>query len=551
MIYTIPDFEGSILKDEKNIETFSKDASIFKIKPDVVCVPKNTLDVSRLVHFVHTERSSGNTKISLTARSAGTDMSGGPLSDSIIVSFTEYINTIQEIGADYIIVEPGVYYRDVEKKTLEKGLIFPSYPASKELCAIGGILNNNSGGEKTLRYGKTLDYVQEVDMVCSDGNLYTFKELQGQPLMDVLNTDTSFYGDIHRKINSLVHDNWDDIQNACPKVSKNSAGYYLWDVYNKEKGSINLAKIICGAQGTLGLTTKVKLGLVPVQPFIHTIVIFVNKVSDIPDVVHKVLPHRPESFELYDDHTFKIAMKFLPDIAKRMGGNMLSLGFQFIPEMLMALTGGVPKVVLIAEFTGSTQEEVDTAAAAAFTDVIELTKTRKGVHVRNIKTAKEAKKYWTFRRESFNLLRSKLKGLRTAPFIEDVVIRPEDFPEFLPRFEKLLDSYNLVYTIAGHVGDGNLHVIPLMKLAEDTNIEVIKKLSEEVYALTGEYGGSITGEHNDGLVRTPFLHYMFSEKILELFKEVKKAFDPENIFNPGKKVGITWEEAVQKIDRTI
>lgn len=541
--------EGEVAMDAATLETFSRDASIFRITPEAVIKPKTVADVENCVRYVAAQRAAGDTRISLTARSAGTDMSGGPLTNSLVLSFTDHLNTIFEIGPDFVSTQVGAFYRDVEKKTLEKGLVYPTYPASKALCAIGGILNNNSGGEKTLRYGKTIEYVREVDMVLRDGTTYTFKSHTGEDLDHVLK-DQTLYGEIHRKLLHLIENNYDEIMAAKPQVPKNSAGYYLWEVYNRDTRTMNVQKLICGAQGTLGITTRTTLGLVPVANYVRTVVVFVNSVSDIPDVVHKVLPHKPESFELYDDHTFKIAMKFLPDIAKRMGGNMLSLGFQFLPEFGMVLTGGVPKVVLIAEFTGQTQKEVDDQAEAAYAELVELTKTRKGVHVRNIKTLKEAQKYWTFRRESFNLLRSKLRGLRTAPFIEDVVVRPDDFPTFLPEFEALLDKYKLVYTIAGHVGDGNLHVIPLMTFKDDANIEIIRKLSEEVYILIQKYGGSITGEHNDGLIRTPFLQYMFSPKMLELFQEVKIIFDPQNIFNPGKKVGTTWKDAITHIDRT-
>lgn len=541
--------EGEVAMDAATLETFSRDASIFRITPEAVIKPKTVADVENCVRYVATQRAAGDSRISLTARSAGTDMSGGPLTNSLVLSFTEHLNTVFEIGPDFVSTQVGAFYRDVEKMTLEKGLVYPSYPASKALCAIGGILNNNSGGEKTLRYGKTIEYVREVDMVLRDGITYTFKSHSGEDLDHVLK-DQTLYGEIHRKLLHLIENNYDEIMAAKPRVPKNSAGYYLWEVYNRDTRTMNVQKLICGAQGTLGITTRTTLGLVPVANYVRTVVVFVNSVSDIPDVVHKVLPHKPESFELYDDHTFKIAMKFLPDIAKRMGGNMLSLGFQFLPEFGMVLTGGVPKVVLIAEFTGQSQIEVDAQAEAAYADLVELTKTRKGVHVRNIKTLKEAQKYWTFRRESFNLLRSKLRGLRTAPFIEDVVVRPDDFPTFLPEFEALLDKYKLVYTIAGHVGDGNLHVIPLMTFKDDANIEIIRKLSEEVYILIQKYGGSITGEHNDGLIRTPFLQYMFSPKMLELFQEVKNIFDPQNIFNPGKKVGTTWKDAIAHIDRT-
>jgi FAD/FMN-containing dehydrogenase len=551
MIKTIPNFSGDIKGDATTLETFSRDASVFRIVPEAVVVPRSADDIQALVHYVLEKRLAGDLNISLTARAAGTCMSGGPLSESIVVSFTEYINSIGEVTDNTIATGPGAYYRDVEKKTLASNMVFPSYPASKALCAMGGIINNNSGGEKTLKYGKTVDYVESVDMVCADGNLYTFKEFSGAELQNIIDNDQTLFGELHRKIYNLVQENKAEVLAAKPTVTKNSAGYYLWEAWSEEKQSLNLARLVCGAQGTLGLVTSSTLRLVPVAPFVRTIVLFANKISDLPEIVHTVLPHKPESLEMYDDHTFKIAMKFLPDIAKRMGGNMISLGIQFIPEFLMALKGGIPKVVMIAEFTGMSQAEVDSIAEKAFIDIKNLTEKNKGVNARNIKTLREASKYWTFRRESFNLLRSKLHGLRTAPFIEDIVIHADDFPTFMPEFEALLDEYKLVYTVVGHVGDGNLHVIPLMTLKEDSSVQAIKELSEKVYALTAKYKGSITGEHNDGLIRTPFLHYMFTDKMLELFKEVKTIFDPEGIFNPHKKVDVTWEEAMARIDRTI
>lgn len=543
--------EGNHLTDAETLATYSRDASIFKITPSEVIEPKNAHDVALVVQAVTDARTHGDSDISITARAAGTDMSGGPLTKSVVLSFTKYLNAIHEIGTDYAVVEPGCYYRDLEKETLKKGLIFASYPASRELCAMGGILNNNSAGEKSLRYGKTLQYVREVTMVCADGNEYTFKPLQGSALDDVLQNDHTFFGDVHRAIYALVTTNTDVIASARPTVSKNSSGYYLWEVYKKETHTLDLTKLICGAQGTLGMVTSMKLGLIPVTPFSKMMVIMVKNVADIPAVTEAVLPHKPESFELFDDHTFKIAMKFFPDIVKRIGGNIFSLALQFLPEFFMIMTGGVPKVILLAEFTGTSNDEVEKHVAAAYTSVLALREVRSGISVRRVASEQEAKKYWTFRRESFNLLRSKLKGLRTAPFIEDVVIHAKDFPTFMPQFEQLLDSYKLVYTIAGHVGDGNLHVIPLMKLADDASIHTIEDLSKKVYALIRTFNGSISGEHNDGLIRTPFLHMMFSEKMLQLFGEVKRTFDPLGIFNPGKKVGGTWEESLAVVDRTI
>ncbi len=541
--------EGEIHKDKTRLESFSRDASIFKIKPATIVAPKNVKDIKALVNYATDKRRNGE-NISLTARAAGTCMSGGSLTESIVLSFTEHFNHVKEMGTDYAVTEMGVFYRDFEKETLKTGMILPSYPASRDLCAMGGIVNNNSAGEKTLRFGKTDDYVREINMVCADGNLYNFKEESAEEWRRICDTDKTFFGDIHRSIDKILKSEKDEIERNRPTVSKNSSGYYLWKVYDKEKNSYNLAKLICGAQGTLGMVIDTKLGLVKRENFSRMMVVFVKKVSDIPRVVSEVLPLSPESFELYDDHTFKIAIRFWFDIAKKMGDNLLSLAIQFIPEFVMVLTGGVPKIVLLAEFTGDSQAEVDEKVGLGYEKIKKQFENKSDISIRLV-AKDEAKKYWTFRRESFNLLRSKLSDMRTAPFIEDVVIHRDDFPTFFPEFEKLLDEYKLIYTIAGHVGDGNLHVIPLMKLSEEKNIETIKELSGKVYALVGKYRGSISGEHNDGLIRTPFLHYMFTQRMLELFKEIKDAFDPLCIFNPNKKVGATWEYALKRIDRSI
>ena len=154
---------------------------------------------------------------------------------------------------------------------------------------------------------------------------------------------------------------------------------------------------------------------------------------------------------------------------------------------------------------------------------------------------KEAEKYWTLRHESFNVLRKHFKSVHVAPFIYDIVVKPQYLPEFLPKLNKILNQYKLVYTIAGHVGDGNFHIIPLMDFKDPKIKDKITKISNEVYALVLNYHGSITAEHNDGLVRTPFLEMMYGSKVYEIFKETKKIFDPLNIFNPKKKVDGSWE----------
>jgi FAD/FMN-containing dehydrogenase len=264
------------------------------------------------------------------------------------------------------------------------------------------------------------------------------------------------------------------------------------------------------------------------------IVMFVPSTVHLGEIVVKMLEHKPETLESYDDHTFKIAIKFFKDIALRMGGNMFSLGFQFLPEFWMALTGGVPKIILMAEFTGDTEEDVDAQVQRAYDDMKSF-----NLPMKRTKSEAEAKKYWTFRRESFNLLRSRLAGMRTAPTIDDLVVHPTDLPEFLPKLDAIFkkDIYkDLVYTVAGHMGNANFHIIPLIDIHKEGIVDVLHTLMDEVFALVFEYKGSMSGEHNDGLLRTAYLPMMFSPEIISLFEKTKAIFDPNLILNPGKKV---------------
>lgn len=213
---------------EPNLKNFGHDASIFEVEPSAVVRPRDVEDLKKLVKFV-AENKQDSPELSLTARAGGTDMSGGPLNDSIIVDLVNF-NKIIEVGDGYAITEPGVYYRDFEKATLAQGLLLPSYPASREICTVGGMVANNAGGEKSLAYGKTDKYVEELQVVLSDGEEYTFRELTPDELEQKKSQD-NFEGTLYARMHKLIESNFERIQNAKPKVSKNSAGYALWDIW--------------------------------------------------------------------------------------------------------------------------------------------------------------------------------------------------------------------------------------------------------------------------------------------------------------------------------
>ncbi len=522
----------------------SHDASIFSIMPEVVLYPENVGDVEKIVSYVGEKKKNGE-HVSVTARSAGTDMSGGPLNDSIIVDFTKHFNHLKELGDDYAVVEPGMYYRDFDKETLKKNLILPCYTASREINTVGGMVGNNSGGEKNLKYGKTARYVKELEIVFADGKAHTIKPLSPDEL-EAKCKEENFEGEIYKKIKALIDNNKDVIEKNKPTVSKNSSGYALWDVIDKD-GNFDLTKIITGSQGTLGLVTKIKFSLVKPKPHSAMVVIFLKDLTELGHITNAVLAHGPESFESYDDHTFALAVKYFPEFAAQMKAGIISLGFQFLPEVMMVLMGGVPKLVLLAEFTGDTSEEALKQAQVMAKEITE----KFHVPIKLAKNEQEARKYWVIRRESFNLLRKKVRKLKSAPFIDDFVVSPNYLPEFLPKLYAILEKYkHITYTVAGHVGDGNFHIIPLMDFNRPDLEQTIDTLSHEVYDLVVSYKGSITGEHNDGLIRTPYIEKMFGKEMTNLFSEIKNIFDPLSIFNPGKKTGTTFEGAMRQLDRS-
>lgn len=536
--------EGDVDDSEKTLLQYSTDASLFFVKPSVVVFPKSTEDIKALVRFVTEEKKKGR-DISLTARAAGTDMTGGPLTESIVVEFTRYFNHLLEFKEDYAVVEPGMYYRDFEKQTLTKNLILPSYPASKEICAMGGIVANNSGGEKTLSYGKTERYVESVTMVLADGNEYEFSKLGERELQKKLSLP-GFEGQVYKKMFELINDNYDLIKNAKPNVTKNSAGYYLWNVYDKETKTFDMAKVIVGSQGTLGIITKMKLKLIHPKKASQLLIIFLKDFSLIGQLSKIILSRNPESLETYDDNTFKLAIKFFPEILHQIKSGIIKIMLRTLPELWLIIKGGIPKLVILAEFTADTEQDALIAVNSA-RDALHKNLGGK-LKMRITKSDEETKEFWIIRRESFNLLRKHVRGLRTAPFIDDFSVRFERLPEFLPKLYEILDRYKLLYTIAGHVGDGNFHIIPLMDLTNPTSKEIIKNLSKEVYDLVIQFNGTITSEHNDGIIRTPFLRQMYGDEVYGLFLKTKYIFDPLNIFNPGKKVGGTFAYAESHIN---
>lgn len=528
---------GAMLEDEASRVARSTDASIFRVVPGAVFVPEDAADLAAAVKAVAGEAKAGR-KVSLTARAAGTCMSGGSLTESVQVDCAKLCR-IDYQGGDTVRAEPGTYFRDVERLVAGSGRFFPGYPASKNICAIGGMIGNNAGGEKNLRYGKTSRHVAALDVILDDGSRATFRKLGEAELAEKLKLQDR-EGEIYRGMHALLTRNWGAIAAGKPRVTKNSSGYALWDAWDPETKTIDLTQVVTGSQGTLCLVADATLRLARPRPYSALTVISLKDERRVATLVHDLLAFDPESLESYDRHTLALALRYLPALARHMGISVLSTFLRFLPDLAGSLVRGLPPLVVLAELTSDSRDELD-ARAGKLRAMLDA----QGIRHRDAGSGAEARKYWAVRRESFSLLRERSKDRDAAPFIDDLVVRVEDLSEFMPQLERLMEGYAhlMTYTIAGHVGDGNFHVIPLINLRDPEARAAMYELLDKAVDLTLAFGGSTSGEHNDGLVRTRFVERQFGTALARLFEETKDVFDPQGIFNPGKKVRGDWEYA--------
>ena len=520
---------GEVADDSDTLAKYSKDASIFEIKPRLVVFPKDSGDIQKIVRFVN----NSSERLSLTCRAAGTDMTGGAINDSIIID-TKYLNRMIELSDGYAVVQPGMMYKDFDSETLRHNLILPIYPASRDICTVGGMVAANAGGERDLAYGQLNGYVLSMKAVLADGNEYVLCPLNMDQVREKI-AKNDFEGKVYKDMHELITKNAELIAEAEPKVSKNSTGYSVWDVSDGQ--TFDLSKLFIGSQGTLGIITEVKIKLINPKPFQALLVIRLQDVKKLAQVVEDILQYTPESFECFDKETLQLALRHSFHLAKSFKhSSRVRAYMRFLPDKIAALRGVLPALTLMANFTGESRQETFAKALSAKES---LKKFRLSSAIYD--TPASAEKYWIIRHKSFSLLRFSNVSGRASAFIDDIIVKPEHLSEFLPRLNELINPYKdkMVYTVAGHVGDGNFHIIPLMDLSDLKVRTIIPELMEKVFNLVFQYKGSMSAEHNDGLIRGHYLKKMYGEEMFKVFQEVKQIFDPRHIFNPHKKTDAT------------
>ncbi len=520
----IPGFEGDIEKNPELLLAHSRDASVFEITPSAVLYPKNADDISRAILYARAQ------KMPISIRAGGTCMTGGSLTSGLMLNMTRYMT---DVGIDPHVqtakVSMGAMFRDVESVAASHKLMFAPYPSSHLICGIGGMIGNNASGEKSIRCGATVDNVVNLEAVLADGAM-----LSARPVLiaDLRAGNTDLEGAslrMHVEALRLYEKYGPRLAAIFGRVKKVSAGYRLDRIVNEKEGTINLTPLFIGAQGTLGIVTKATLALAPIPTSTRLLLVSVDRLAELPFILKTILAHNPEGVETFDLHTFARAKISMPSET----------------ELLAPVFARGCRLVVLAQFSEDTQAATD-AQARMCAEALSV----HPVSVTYVEDVNLASAAWKIRRASYAVMRQQdSDSLQPVPCIEDIIVPIDRFAELVPRLERILAAYRVSYGFHGHIGDGALRVIPIIDLADQSAAATIVHLSRDVFELVRELGGSMSGDHSDGIIRSPFLYELYGQDIFECFREIKKLFDPENILNPEKKTGSREENIARYLRR--
>ncbi len=509
--------EGEVSVAENDLDYYSTDGGVFELTPSAIVFPKDVNDVSTMVKIVDAIHQNGNDRISLTARGNGTDQGGGPINTGIIVDFMRHMDQILEIGDDYAVVQPGCLYGRLQRELKLRGRYIPSYPASVEVCTIGGAVANNAAGEKTVKYGATRQYVEEIQVVLADGTV-TWMSALNQRQLDEKKKLLGLEGSLYRELEKLIAANHDTIHNNHPHVTKESAGYALWKV--AQGGYFNIAEVVVGSQGTLCFVTAIRMKTIP-----------------LPD------PNKVDLYISYYDSIEKAGMaaqdlhRLQPSALEVVDKNLIELVNHEKPELLRGLIpqGETPAIVLLCEF-----DDADDAIRADKLHKAKVIIDQYAYESSLKKTPEEESEAWKLRRSAAAVMWTIPGKKKALPIIEDGTVPPHKLTEFIHRAYEIFNKYDLEIAIWGHAGDADLHMQPFMDLSNTSDRRKLFKMTDDFYAMVHELGGTAAGEHNDSLMRSAYRPLMFGPEMENLFNKVKDIFDPENMFNPHKKVGVDF-----------
>lgn len=494
---------GEVLVDSGSRERYSFAECIYRIPPLGAVLPACREDVLEVLSFARREG------IPVTARGAGSAVAGQTLGSGIILDFSRSMNRVLEVRPEegWARVEPGVVLAGLNRTLSAHGLRFAPDPASGDACTLGGMIANNSGGPHSVRHGATRDRVVSLTLALSDGEVIETRPL---PRGELNASARDRQARMARRLTEIVDPRREAIAAVTPRVNRSSSGYDLLGSVGKE--SVDLARLVAGSEGTLALILEARLALAPLPGAAATALAHFADLEAMGEGVLAALRHAPSAVEALD-------RSFL-DLIREAGR-----------EEARALPSGT-EAVLILEVEGETP-----SAAAAGLDRLERDLVKGGLAQGMIRGLDETsrRRLWEIRKAASPILAARGAGRRSTRFIEDACVPTERLPRFLREIRRILSEHRLDAAIFGHAGDAILHVNPFLDPADPEVGPRMERIAAEYGERVLSLGGSLSGEHGDGRLRTPFLSRAFGETA-GIFREVKDLFDPAGILNPGIKI---------------
>lgn len=514
--------EGELHLDNVMRTLYATDASAYREMPLAVAIPHSEQDIQKLISFAHQE------KIGIIPRAAGTSLAGQVVGAGIVVDISQHFDKILEVNADekWVRVQPGVIRDNLNHFLKPHGLFFGPETSTANRAMIGGMVGNNSCGTHSVIYGSTREHTIEIKGFLADGSETSFKALSNEVFDQHLaqSNQNTFEGKVYEEIHQLLSnpENQQEIQQNFPKkaIPRRNTGYALDMLlelapYNSEGEDFNFCKLICGSEGTLMFITEIKLNVVPLPPKETGLVcIHFDSIDDSLKANIIALQYGPSASELMDHYILECTK-----------ANKEHRQNRFFVQ-------GDPQAILVVEFNKDTREEIE-EVAAKMKDTMQAEGL--GYHF-PIVFGDDTRKVWNLRKAGLGLLSNIVGDAKPAPVIEDTAVTIEDLPAYIEDFNEILTKNQMSAVHYAHAGSGELHLRPIINLKTQQGQKEFRLIAEEIATLVKKYQGSLSGEHGDGRLRGEFIPQMVGEKSYELMKQVKKIFDPDNIFNPHKIV---------------
>jgi FAD/FMN-containing dehydrogenase/Fe-S oxidoreductase len=502
--------EGTARFDTVTRALYSTDASVYQIEPIGVVVPRSREDLLRIVRIC------AEFRCPMTMRGGGTSQAGQAIGSGLIVDTSKHLNRLLELNVSerWALVQPGLVLDELNAQLRPHGLRFAPDVSTASRATVGGMMANNSSGARSILYGKTIDHVLEQEVVLSDGSVARFAPLGQAELRSAMATNT-LESQCYRIVRQLAETHRDEIDRRFPKVLRRVGGYNL-DEFTRSDRPFNLAKLMVGSEGTLGVVLSAKVNLVPLPAAKAVLAIQFHDLLESLAATPFILEHTPSAVEVMDktilDHT-------------RQSPALDALRRSFID--------GDPGSLLCVEFYADRQDDLPPRLLALEAD---LRARGFGYHFHHALDAAGQARIWSLREAGLGLSMAMKDDAKSLSFVEDTAVAPEKLRDYIERFLAIVRGHGTSAGVYAHASVGCLHVRPVVNLKTEAGVRQFEAIANDISDLVLEYGGALSGEHGDGLVRSPFTQKMFGPVLYEAFRTIKRTFDPHGIFNPGKIV---------------